>query len=388
MKYLLAIALLLTLLSTEAEAATTITSPVGGECLKAGTTLALSWTRDPNSDHSYSSIWLGSSQPTYANGQDSVVGGHFASSPLNWTLPNVTQSGYQLYVESHSGGHSNVSTALSGKFSIDASGPGTPSISAGSVSSSGATINWSEVSDPGCKGLAGYKLYRNSNLIYSGTGTSYTDSGLAAQSTYTYHIVAFDDFVATSGNTISVTTAAAPQSPTTTTTTTNSSSPTASTPVKATGSLECVSSTDTTATLKYTYANASNATLFQSSQQLQSYGASSGSGNYTVTKLSPQTKNDFVLRNGTSTSSTSLATTTCITLAAKESPDLNATSEPTTEEPSAKDSKEAAASTGAAVPVEVKNPKTMSLVIPLSIGIGLATAAGGGWWLFRMRHTG
>ncbi len=40
--------------------------------------------------------------------------------------------------------------------------------------------------------MAGYDIYRNGAKIGTTTGTSYADSGLAASTTYSYYVVAFD----------------------------------------------------------------------------------------------------------------------------------------------------------------------------------------------------
>jgi len=66
------------------------------------------------------------------------------------------------------------------------------SVSASDVAySTSVTISWS-ASDSGGPGISSYNLYRNGALLTSTTSTSYTDSGLAGSTTYTYTVNAYD----------------------------------------------------------------------------------------------------------------------------------------------------------------------------------------------------
>ncbi|MCY9512962.1 lytic polysaccharide monooxygenase [Paenibacillus apiarius] len=56
------------------------------------------------------------------------------------------------------------------------------------------TLNWTASSSP--NGIKEYEVYRNGQLVGKATGTSYTDSGLTANTSYTYTVLAVD----TSGN--------------------------------------------------------------------------------------------------------------------------------------------------------------------------------------------
>ena len=68
-------------------------------------------------------------------------------------------------------------------------------LTASAVSSSQINLSWSASTDS--VGVAGYYIYRNGTEITTTTGTTYTDTGLAASTAYTYTVAAYD----TAGNT-------------------------------------------------------------------------------------------------------------------------------------------------------------------------------------------
>ena len=73
----------------------------------------------------------------------------------------------------------------------DTTPPSTPaSVSAIAVSSSQINVSWAASTDN--VGVAGYQVFRNSVLIKTTTALSYNDTGLAASSTYSYTVAAFD----------------------------------------------------------------------------------------------------------------------------------------------------------------------------------------------------
>ena len=66
-----------------------------------------------------------------------------------------------------------------------------------SKTSTSVQISWSASIDN--TGVAGYKVYRNSTLVASVRQTTYTDTGLAASTTYNYTVAAYDASGNTSG---------------------------------------------------------------------------------------------------------------------------------------------------------------------------------------------
>ncbi|WP_308636436.1 fibronectin type III domain-containing protein [Paenibacillus silvisoli] len=80
-------------------------------------------------------------------------------------------------------------TAVSG--GSDTTAPSAPTgLSASSVTDTTATLTWTASTDN--VGVTGYKVYRNGTEVGTAAGTSYTDSGLTASTTYTYTVKAAD----------------------------------------------------------------------------------------------------------------------------------------------------------------------------------------------------
>lgn len=74
--------------------------------------------------------------------------------------------------------------------------PSTPTaLAVSAITSSGLTLSWAASADGSGPGIAGYRIYRNGNTstpVNSTASTTFTDSGLAAQTTYTYQVAAYD----------------------------------------------------------------------------------------------------------------------------------------------------------------------------------------------------
>ncbi|GAA2448055.1 glycoside hydrolase family 18 chitinase [Streptomyces mauvecolor] len=84
------------------------------------------------------------------------------------------------------------------------SAPGTPTAS--NITNTGATLSWPAATDD--KGVKNYDVYRGSAKIATVTGTTYTDTGLTAGTTYTYSVTARDtaDQTGPSSGSVTVTT--------------------------------------------------------------------------------------------------------------------------------------------------------------------------------------
>jgi beta-glucosidase len=89
------------------------------------------------------------------------------------------------------------------------------SLAASNVSSSGAVLRWSASTDN--VGVTGYRIFRQQGTapatqIGTSTGTSFTVTGLAASTTYSFSVRAVDVIgnVSASSNTVAVTTLANP----------------------------------------------------------------------------------------------------------------------------------------------------------------------------------
>ena len=138
-----------------------------------------------------------------------LVSGYLSADGVSWTLRNsVTLANLAptvyvgLAVTSHSDG--NLATAVFDNVSLvlpvpDSIAPSVPAGLAGTpASTSRIDLTWTAATDSGGSGLAGYRLYRNgaSAPLATVAGTSYADTGLNANTTYSYRVSAYD----TAGN--------------------------------------------------------------------------------------------------------------------------------------------------------------------------------------------
>jgi uncharacterized repeat protein (TIGR03806 family) len=137
------------------------------------------------------------------------------------TLTPNTSYSYTVRALDGAGNVSGASNAASTTTSGDTTAP--PAPAALSATASGSTqinLAWNAVTDTGGSGLAGYRVLRGGVQIANNVvGTTYSDSGLTASTTYQYTVRAFDNAgnVSGSSNTASATTAAdttAPSVPT------------------------------------------------------------------------------------------------------------------------------------------------------------------------------
>lgn len=90
-----------------------------------------------------------------------------------------------------------VTAAYNGIQTPPATAPSIPTgLQSTATTSNSISLAWNASSDTGGPGLAGYKLYRNGTLVTTTSNTSFTDTGLAASTSYSYTVSAYD----TAGN--------------------------------------------------------------------------------------------------------------------------------------------------------------------------------------------
>jgi chitodextrinase len=106
-------------------------------------------------------------------------------------------SGVSVTTVSVSPSGASVSISLGGGGS-DTQAPSTPAgLSASGTGMTTMALSWSASSDN--VGVAGYRVSRNGSQVATTSGTSWNDSGLAASTTYSYSVVAYDAAGNTSG---------------------------------------------------------------------------------------------------------------------------------------------------------------------------------------------
>jgi chitodextrinase len=81
------------------------------------------------------------------------------------------------------------------EYQIDSTAPSTPTgLTATAQSSSQINLSWSAATDN--VAVAGYRVYRNGTQVATSTGTTYSNTGLTAGTSYSYTVAAYD----TAGN--------------------------------------------------------------------------------------------------------------------------------------------------------------------------------------------
>jgi chitodextrinase len=86
---------------------------------------------------------------------------------------------------------SNNDTGTTLAPAADSTAPTAPAnLAVGAVTTSSVALSWTAATDN--KGVAGYRVFRNGVQVASVTGTSYTDTGLAAATGYGYTVKAYD----------------------------------------------------------------------------------------------------------------------------------------------------------------------------------------------------
>ncbi len=180
---------------------------------KTTTSISLSWGASTDSGGSglagYNVYRNGSATPT---GQ--VTGTTFTDTGLS---ANTTYT-YTVRARDGAGNlspNSNQISVTTNTSSADTTAPSVPAnLTSPGKSSSSIDLSWGASTDTGGSGLAGYNVYRNGAATPAAqvTGTTFTDTGLAASTAYTYTVRARDGAGNLSGpsNQISVTTNAPP----------------------------------------------------------------------------------------------------------------------------------------------------------------------------------
>jgi chitodextrinase len=120
-----------------------------------------------------------------------VIGTTTGTSFSDTGLSEYTTYTYRVAAYDAEGNESSQSSPLSAT-TVDATPPSVPSNLQGAASStSRIDLTWSASTDNA--GVTGYRVYRNGSLVASPAGTSYSDTGLAEATSYSYTVAAYDD---------------------------------------------------------------------------------------------------------------------------------------------------------------------------------------------------
>lgn len=106
-------------------------------------------------------------------------------------LAVYTAYGYNIIAKDAAGNTSNLSSTLYASTAQDITPPSVPdNLRKTSSTITSVSLAWNAATDD--VGVSGYRVYRDGSLVGSPGGTSFTDSGLAVNSTHTYTVSAFD----------------------------------------------------------------------------------------------------------------------------------------------------------------------------------------------------
>ena len=158
---------------------------------KTSTSVSLSW--NASTDNSGGSGVAG--YDVYRNG--SLVGSPAATSYTSTGLSANTAYTFTVRARDNAGNASAQSASISvtTSASSDTTAPSVPTgLTSPSKTASSISLSWNAATDnSGGSGVAGYDVYRNGSLVGSPTSTSYTSTGLAANTAYSFTVRARDN---------------------------------------------------------------------------------------------------------------------------------------------------------------------------------------------------
>ena len=143
---------------------------------------------------------------------DGTVVNTDTSSPYSysWNSAGVANGSHTVTAQATDGaGNSATSTAVTITVNNAVSCTGNPTVPGNlrvtATTTNGVSLAWDASTAATACTLQGYKIYRNGTLITTAPGTSYTDTGLAPNTAYSYTIAAVDTSSHTSAQTAAVT---------------------------------------------------------------------------------------------------------------------------------------------------------------------------------------
>jgi chitodextrinase len=187
-----------------------------GDCVAPTAPSGLAVTGVTNTSVALS--WSASTDNVGVTGYQVFRGSTLVSSPTGTSFTDTGRSPGQTYqytvravdAAGNVSGPSAVVPATTSGCAGDCTAPTAPSLTSPAKTDTSVSLSWSGATDN--VGVTGYEVFRGSTLVGSPTGTSFTDTGLAASTVYSYTVKARDAAGNRSpvSNTVAVTTSAAP----------------------------------------------------------------------------------------------------------------------------------------------------------------------------------
>ncbi|MBN6149574.1 chitinase [Xanthomonas sp. AmX2] len=167
-----------------------LTAPASGASFSSGAAITVS-ANAADADGSIAKV-------EFFRGATSL--GSDTSAPYGVTWSNASAGSHQLTAVATDNQGANATSAarsitVIGTPPTDTTAPSVPTgLASATQTSSSVTLSWNAASDnAGGSGIAGYRVYRNGALVGSPTATAYTDSALAADTSYSYQVAARDN---------------------------------------------------------------------------------------------------------------------------------------------------------------------------------------------------
>ena len=171
----------------------TVTAGTADTTAPTAPTLSASGTTSTSTSLS----WSGATDNVAVTGYDVYQGTTLKASvtTTSYTVTGLTASTTYSFTVKAKDAAGNISVA-SNTASVttlanttDTPAPTAPTLSASGTTSSGTTLSWSGATDN--VGVTGYDVYQGTTLLGSTASTSYTVSGLAASTTYSFTAVSY-----------------------------------------------------------------------------------------------------------------------------------------------------------------------------------------------------
>lgn len=173
---------------------TLTTSPSSGQCLEAGSSYSIGWSKNDEVQHVALSYSL-----TGATDHSWNIYHVYptSSSPVNWSVPNSSSSTVKITLDGHDLGHTVLASDFSAIFKIDCTAPGQPGTPTTTSPTNDTTPAWSWGASTDNVSVSSYEVYWSqtpggTNNSATTTSANFTHSAALAEGTWYFKVRALD----------------------------------------------------------------------------------------------------------------------------------------------------------------------------------------------------